>query len=96
MPHTVAKTFEILSERLEITPLQLSTVSKRHERVREALRREWPVVDGGDYLTGSYMRSHRKCQAPNRTKFADEGVCGGDVTTAHTFVGSYVSSVRSK
>ena len=56
MPHTVAKAFEILSERLEITPLQLSIVSKRHERVREVLKRALPVVDGGDFLTGSYMR----------------------------------------
>ncbi len=56
MPHTVAKAFEVLRERLEITPLQLSTVSKRHERVREVLRKELPIVDGGDFLTGSYMR----------------------------------------
>jgi predicted nucleotidyltransferase len=56
VPHTVAKAFEILRERLEITPLQLSTVSKRHERVRAVLRKELPVLDGGDYLTGSYMR----------------------------------------
>ncbi len=35
VPRTVAKAFEILSKRLEITPLQLFTVSKRHERVHE-------------------------------------------------------------
>ena len=60
MPHTLAKAFEILSERLEITPLQLSTVSKRHERVREALRRELPVVDGGDYLIGPNMSGKQR------------------------------------
>ena len=40
-------------------------------------------------------RSHRKCQAPGLTGFADEGVCSAGASTAHTFVGSYVFSVRN-
>jgi len=56
VPHTIVQGFEVLRERLEITPLQLSNVSKRHERVREVLRELLPDMVTDDFLTGSYKR----------------------------------------
>ncbi len=58
MAKTVAQGFQELRSRLEITHLQSSAVSKRHQNLREILKRELPVLeDGGDFLTGSYVRN---------------------------------------
>ena len=58
MAKTVAQGFQELRSRLEITNLQSSAVSKRHQNLREILKREMPVLeDGGDFLTGSYVRN---------------------------------------
>ncbi len=57
MATTVAQGFQELRSRLEITNLQASAVSKRHQHIREILKKELPVLeDGGDFLTGSYVR----------------------------------------
>jgi len=54
---TVTQGFHELRSRLEITNLQASAVSKRHQHIREILKKELPVLeDGGDFLTGSYVR----------------------------------------
>ncbi len=58
MARTVAQGFQELRSRLEITNLQSSAVSKRHQDIREILKKELPVLeDGGDFLTGSYVRN---------------------------------------
>jgi hypothetical protein len=55
---TVAQGFQELRSRLEITNLQSSAVSKRHQNIREILKKELPVLeDNGDFLTGSYVRN---------------------------------------
>ncbi|HZU70922.1 MAG TPA: hypothetical protein VFA09_26840 [Ktedonobacteraceae bacterium] len=57
MAKTVAQGFQEFRSRLEITNLQASAVSQRHQHIREILKRELPVVDDdGDFLTGSYVR----------------------------------------
>ncbi len=57
MVTTIAQGFQELRSRLEITNLQASAVSKRHQHIREILKKELPVLeDGGDFLTGSYVR----------------------------------------
>src|SRR6266702_893357 len=55
VPYTVAKGFQELCERLEITNLQASTVSTRQQNVREAVKKRMEVES--DFLTGSYMRN---------------------------------------
>lgn len=58
MAITVAQGFQELRSRLEITNLQSSAVSQRHQNIREILKRELPVLeDDGDFLTGSYVRN---------------------------------------
>ncbi len=58
MAKTVAQGFQELRSRLEITNLQSSAVSKRHQNIREILKKELPVLeDNGDFLTGSYVRN---------------------------------------
>ncbi len=58
MPTKVIQGFQELCRNLEITDLQSSTVSERHQRVRGVLiNSDLPVVDGGDFLTGSYIRN---------------------------------------
>jgi len=55
---TVAQGFQELRSRLEITNLQSSAVSKRHQNIREILKKELPVLENnGDFLTGSYVRN---------------------------------------
>src|SRR5260370_2628679 len=55
---TIVQGFQELRSRLEITNLQSSAVSKRHQRIREILKKELPVLeDDGDFLTGSYVRN---------------------------------------
>src|SRR5260370_183669 len=55
---TIVQGFQELRSRLEITDLQSSTVSQRHQNIREILKQELPVLeDGGDFLTGSYVRN---------------------------------------
>ena len=55
---TVVHGFQELRSRLEITNLQSSAVSKRHQHIRDILKKELPVLeDGGDFLTGSYVRN---------------------------------------
>ena len=56
MAKTVIQGFQELRQRLEITDLQASAVSIRQQGVREAVKKELPVLDGGDFLTGSYIR----------------------------------------
>ncbi len=56
MAITVTRGFEKLKSNLQITEPQLSDVSLRQQGVREALTQVLPVVDGGDFLTGSYIR----------------------------------------
>jgi len=53
---TVPQGFEKLKSNLQITEPQLSDVSLRQRGVRDALKQVLPVVDGGDFLTGSYIR----------------------------------------
>src|SRR5260370_24803743 len=54
---TIVQGFQELRSRLEITDLQSSAVSQRHQNIREILKQELPVLeDGGDFLTGSYVR----------------------------------------
>ena len=58
MAKTVVQGFQELRSRLEITNLQSSSVSKRHQHIREILKKELPVLeDDGDFLTGSYVRN---------------------------------------
>lgn len=56
MATTVTQGFDKLKSNLQITEPQLSVVSRRQQGVREALKQVLPVVDGGDFLTGSYIR----------------------------------------
>jgi hypothetical protein len=54
---TIVQGFQELRSRLEITDLQSSTISHRHQNIREILKQEMPVLeDGSDFLTGSYVR----------------------------------------
>jgi len=54
---TVVDGFRELRSRLEITGPQSDIVSKRHQGVREVLcGSDLPVLDDGDFLTGSYIR----------------------------------------
>jgi len=55
VPYTVARGFEVLRERLEITDLQATAVSTRQRNVRDALEKRLVVDD--HFLTGSYMRN---------------------------------------
>lgn len=57
MSKTIVQGFQEFRSRLEITDLQSSTISHRHQNIREILKQELPVLeDGGDFLTGSYIR----------------------------------------
>jgi len=51
---TIFKSFEELKANLEITGLQHSTVSTRHQNVRKVIENEMNVLDS--FLTGSYSR----------------------------------------
>ncbi|WP_441259487.1 SMODS domain-containing nucleotidyltransferase [Bradyrhizobium sp. 521_C7_N1_3] len=55
MPYTIADAFARLRSNLEITDLQTSVVSTRHQNVRQTVANSLKVVD--DFLTGSYARS---------------------------------------
>ncbi|MGX0961493.1 hypothetical protein AB7M63_001942 [Bradyrhizobium japonicum] len=55
MPYTIADSFARLRSNLEITDLQTSVVSTRHQNVRQTVANSLKVVD--DFLTGSYARS---------------------------------------
>jgi hypothetical protein len=55
MPTTIVQGFAALRQNLEITPLQEATVSTRQRNVREAVEREFTVLES--FLTGSYKRS---------------------------------------
>ncbi len=55
MSLTIIDGFQKLRENLQITNLQESVVSTRHQNVREAVKQDLVVVD--DFLTGSYKRS---------------------------------------
>jgi SMODS domain-containing protein len=54
MATTIREAFQIFKTRLEISSLQQSTVSTRHQNVREAINKERNVQDS--FLTGSYSR----------------------------------------
>jgi hypothetical protein len=55
MAFTIIEAFKAFRARLEITDLQVQTVSSRHQNVRNAVAAELTVLD--DFLTGSYCRS---------------------------------------
>lgn len=55
MPTTINQGFAALKSNLEITDLQVSTVSTRQQNVRNAVAAELTVLD--TFLTGSYRRS---------------------------------------
>ena len=54
MVTTIREAFQFLKSRLEISSLQQSTVSTRHQNVREAITKERAVKES--FLTGSYSR----------------------------------------
>lgn len=55
MAITIKAGFDKLKENLEITTLQSSTVSTRQQNVREAVQKEFTVINS--FLAGSYARS---------------------------------------
>lgn len=55
MATTIPASFLKLKQNLEITGLQVTTVSTRQKNVREAVEKELTVLDS--FLTGSYSRS---------------------------------------
>lgn len=55
MATTIKQSFEDFRSNLQITGLQVETVSTRHNGVRDVLKAGMTVVD--DFLTGSYARS---------------------------------------
>jgi hypothetical protein len=55
MPITIVQGFDKLKQNLEITDLQVSTVSTRQQNVRDAVESEMTVLDS--FLTGSYRRN---------------------------------------
>ena len=54
MPTTVLSSFTAFKSALEISNLQAHTVSTRQKNVRNALAKDFAVLD--DFLTGSYGR----------------------------------------
>ncbi len=54
MPTTVLRSFTAFKSALEISDLQAQTVSTRQKNVRNALAKDFAVLD--DFLTGSYSR----------------------------------------
>jgi hypothetical protein len=55
MAMTIEEGFRQFRQNLEITDLQLQTVSTRQTRVREVLQNDFAILDS--FLTGSYRRS---------------------------------------
>lgn len=55
MARTVAQGFQEFRSKLEITGLQTSTVSIRHQGIREVMGSNFTVVE--NFLTGSYQRN---------------------------------------
>lgn len=55
MPTSIIQGFDKLTQNLEITDLQASTVSTRQQNVRDAIESEMTILDS--FLTGSYRRN---------------------------------------